>query len=687
MMASTNTVASPVLTTMALRITVLAIAILSSDCLLFSSGESGENDDVIYVDCANGIPESSCWEGGPNMPCANLDLALEGVQQLERLGEEQSFILLNVTQPKRCRSSFELPRCNSDDATISGSGDTDLSVAGVENKTCPTWFFPVETNDTVECKCGAELGGIVYCSDRALLLLCYCMTYDTVSQQAVVGACFFSCFDSGVTLHRTLPTHISELGGEFCKQWHRQGLLCSQCEDGFSPPVYSYNLSCVGCPSSRPVNWIKYLVTAYVPLTVFFIAIVVLRISITAAALNSFVLVCQVIAIPANVRIALISVKKMNVHSSSEIFHMLVTFYGIWNLDFFRTLYTPFCLMPGMSTMQVLALDYAIALYPLVLILATYACIELHAHDFKIFVCLWRPFHKCFVRLRRSWDVRSSIVDAFTTFILLSYVKFTSVTFDLVLVTRLRTVEGTVLRQVAYYDANIGFFSKEHLPFLLPAVCVFLLFVVIPPIILILHPLKCIHKRIKCFRQSRILHTFVESFQGCYKDGTNGTYDCRYFSAVYMALRVAVLFIYTLTLSVYFYPIAAILFIITATSVALIQPYKSSIYNIIDAVLFNAVAIMYIVQGSLIIPESRYTSASLLMSTIAACVPLIYISILLVYLVFVKKLIPQKIYRKIRALRLRTMRSGSVSEEEASVLPDRILHPKDYLLRSSVHSN
>ena len=63
---------------------------------------------------------------------------------------------------------------------------------------------------------------------------------------------------------------------------------------------------------------------------------------------------------------------------------------GFWNLDFFRTLYPRFCLHPNMSTLQVLALDYIIAAYPLLLI--TYTLVKLHNCNCRLVVCLWKPF-------------------------------------------------------------------------------------------------------------------------------------------------------------------------------------------------------------------------------------------------------------------------------------------------------
>ena len=70
------------------------------------------------------------------------------------------------------------------------------------------------------------------------------------------------------------------------------------------------------------------------------------------------------------------------------------------------------------------------------------------------------------------------------------------------------------------------------------------------------------------------LHTFVDSFQGCYKDGTEpGTRDCRWFSAMPFILRFLIFTVYTTMLSVA-YPFAAIVFTLTTLSLIVVNPYK-----------------------------------------------------------------------------------------------------------------
>ena len=61
---------------------------------------------------------------------------------------------------------------------------------------------------------------------------------------------------------------------------------------------------------------------------------------------------------------------------------IMAALYGIWNLDFFRTLLPHICV--NVDTLQALALDYAIAFYPLMLLVVTYVLIQCHICNFRI---------------------------------------------------------------------------------------------------------------------------------------------------------------------------------------------------------------------------------------------------------------------------------------------------------------
>ena len=124
-----------------------------------------------------------------------------------------------------------------------------------------------------------------------------------------------------------LPCNISDLNDFMCASTNREGQLCGRCRNGFAPPVYSYSLTCVNC-TDYSLNWLKYLAVAFGPLTVFSVIISVFHISPSSPYLHGFIFTA-------------------NIMCSPNIIRMVVFFslFGIWNLDFFRTVYKPCTLL------------------------------------------------------------------------------------------------------------------------------------------------------------------------------------------------------------------------------------------------------------------------------------------------------------------------------------------------------
>ena len=245
--------------------------------------------------------------------------------------------------------------------------------------------------------------------------------------------------------------------------------------------------------------------------------------------------------------------------------------------------YTPFCLHPNTSTLQVLSLDYIIAAYPLALIIFTYTLVRLHYHNCRLVVWLWRSFISCFARCRRQWDIQNSLVDAFATFLLLSYVKYLSVSFDILMPTFSWDVELKLQPPVLYYDGTVEYFGLVHLPYALLSLAVLFVFTFLPILLLCLYPCHCFQRFLNRYHlSSPAFHTFMDTFQGGFKDGTNGTRDCRYFAALYLIFRV-VLYL-SLGISIVTFEISMINFVHLVAVVALLifQPYKESIYNKLD---------------------------------------------------------------------------------------------------------
>ena len=644
-------------------------------CVCSISGQP----EAVYVDCSYGSSDNACWNGGVDLPCSNMELALEGAQL-----RNTTIVILD---PSHC--------------TIGSYGPLEKypSTANLSSinasHSCPPWFYPVN-NGSMSCKCGKEIYGglVVRCNQTAqwsLLHSCFCMTYSDNSTGVVAGACAYNCFfnesdatdtSTGGTItdrsttaaaatYRRLPHDVSQLNDVICGPLNRKGRLCGQCKENFTPPSFGYDLRCVNC-SDASQSWTTYVAVVFVPLTAFFFIVITLRISATSASLATFVWVSQSLSVPQLVRLIVFateSFSKFSAFTTPFLARVLLAIYGIWNLDFFRTLIPPLCLR--LNTLEAIALDYVIAFYPLILILITYIFIKLQSCNCKVVVWAWRPFNYCLARCRRQWNLKSSIIDAFATFLLLSYVKFLSVSVDLLVPTRVFNVRGHRLSPMyLYYDATIELFHKQHIPFAILAVTVLVVFVLLPFFILLLYPFRCFQRCLNRFGlYSHTLRTFADSFQGSFKDGTNGSRDCRCFAAIYLGSRIVLSVVFAITLSSSYFAISALVLTCIAVAVAVVQPHKKSIYNAIDVLLFLTLAMWHISLLALLTSVGN-TVALTAAVWVLSVLPLLYLQGVVVYWVYSHSSKLQNVVRRIRLC--------VAQENLEESLPDRIVNPAEY---------
>ena len=127
------------------------------------------------------------------------------------------------------------------------------------------------------------------------------------------------------------------------------------------------------------------------------------------------------------------------------------------------------------------------------------------------------------------------------------------------------------------------------------------------------------------------IHVFVDSFQGCYKDGTEpGTFDCRWLSVLMLLTRLLLFSIYALTLSTMFFFYALILIIMILIILVNIQPYKKTAvrHPSTDSTFIIFLSIFYsAVLGVDLSSITNHTGSLMfiIICLISACVPLCYI--------------------------------------------------------------
>ena len=534
-----------------------------------------------------------------------------------------------------------------------------------------TWTYLTENGS---CECGDTLNGAIQCnisSHHLAIHTCYCMTYDESTERTVVGPCLYSCVSPQV--YRTLPLNVSQLNTRMCGHLHRTGQLCGQCEEGYKQPAYFYGSKCVICNSTTLHNRLKYIAIAFIPLTFFLLIILCFRISATSAKLNAFVLFSHTVSAPPMVIAVLSAVQSW----PKVVVQVGATLYGIWNLDFLHTLFSDICL--DLSSLQVLALDYAIAFYPLLLMIIFYVLIELHDSNCRPIVYMWKPFSRCLSHFRRQWNARASTVDAFVTCLLLSYTKLLSVSADLLVPVWVYDLRNQTSRISLYYDTTIGYLNKEHLPYAILALVVLFFFILAPLLLLILYPMECFQRCLGHFRvRWHAVHIFADSFQGCYKDGTNGTRDCRYFAAMYLLVRIIMNIIFESLVNsiiVLFWESIAVFFF--SISIAVAQPYKPRyrIFNTIDTVLTLLLAV-WLMTSFAVAAINTTTAVDFFvkraalfgLSIIIGVLPLIYLLCITFQWLCCRATLCDKCFSK-------TLLQRRTSEDS---LPDRMVNPDRY---------
>ena len=548
---------------------------------------------------------------------------------------------------------------------------------GSINHGCPSWFIPIN-NSSDRCKCGEPInrpGRVVLCdpnTNQTLVWITYCMDYNEEDDEVFVGECSFINKKREVQgMFVKFPQNVSELNPFLCSGLNRNGVMCSQCQEGLGTAIFSYSMQCLPCMSSG-LGWTLYVFLATFPTTILFLVVLIFQCScITSGPMNFYIFTCQLAVSTLN---NLPSV--VNIYASpsfSFVLSILVTIYGIWNLDVFRYLIPPFCVSDQISPLQVIALEYVVAFYPLLLTVIVYICIQLHARDCRVIVCLCRVFCKCFSSCRqrwgRQWDPFASLIHTFAAFLLLSYSKILIISLQLLNCTELHLPTGGTIsppRRVLH-DPSLEWFGEKHLPFALPAIFILCIFVFLPALFLLLYPMKIFQKCLGCCgRRLLALHAFADVLQGCYKNGTNGTRDCRYFAGLYLVFRIVLLpALYGGSVFGTYRGMVSVVCLVTASLLFLLfRPYKNSSWlNIWDSIGFSLFAFIVFC-----IMYSKYVvSVPVQITEVITVVPLVYIIIYVMYRLVV--------WMKTLRICKKKQRNQLIPESEE---PDRLAHPEDY---------
>ena len=485
-----------------------------------------------------------------------------------------------------------------------------FSVESTESS-CPPWMMVQDGN----CLCRDIFSNLVnrnflqpvFCDKLSLTMYVAsgtCVTYSNASfidDEVVIGDCLYVPLRSQQYFNgflRQLPQNASDLDNFMCSPFNRQGLLCSSCKPSYGIAVYSIGYPCAKC-DAKGLNTLLYIFLEIVPITVLYIIVIVFRIRATTPPLAGLVFFSHTILQTIRIRIFIHTTLLFSTTTIIRIGWSLAIFLcSIWNLDLFRVWVPPFCISENINNVQAVLLGYVSAFYPLILVLITFLGIELHAHNVRVVVWLWKPFNSCFARFRRTWDIQHSIVNAFSTFLLLSYSKILSISFRLLYQSPIYNVNGTRIASALQIHPTLQSFKSYHSGISLMAILIIIVFSILPLLLLLLYPTKYFQKalqRCTC-RAKHAVHLFVNTYQGCLKDGSNGTRDYRSVSALYLILRIFLLSLYinntVLVETGLSFILFCIIFILVSIFMIAFKPYKAKNTNYSEFGIFFLLGIM-----------------------------------------------------------------------------------------------
>ena len=452
---------------------------------------------------------------------------------------------------------------------------------------CPIGYYDLSSNWT-NCQCDTTDDSVAPCQPEALtieLRVGYCPYYD-IDFDNTSDICSHGFLDFGFCPYYALdvpmanrmfmkvPQYATQANiiDYFCSGVNREGETCMNCKKGYGPAVYSMELACGECSHSG-TKMAALLALNIIPTTLLFVIIMVFRVSAASGAMLVYILHSQLIWLRA--RSLPYVYKPMNeVHPVVKylnVFSIIVG--GIWSLDYFRPLIPPFCVKPFHSNFLVMFTEFIPAVLFLFLLIASYVGIKLHSRNFTPIVALWNPFRRLLIKLERNYDSKASVINAFTTFMLISSSRFMVATEQLIVFFELRGV---------FY-------------FAISALYVFL--ACIPVCLLIVFSFKtlamCFGCCMCCDRTRQGLRAFTEIVTGGYKDGTGNTWNFRYVPSLLLIILFIVFFPLTGAIYIYISLISLIftlIFFSTSLFFALCRPCKDSHINTVASLILFCTA-------------------------------------------------------------------------------------------------
>ena len=483
------------------------------------------------------------------------------------------------------------------------------------------------------------------------------------SKIMLFGLCPYGyCYADNTSYNnQLLPKNATILDEFVCGKKNRTGILCGQCVMDYSVAVNSPMFTSHKCNKNR--LGILYLLLYYIiPVTVLFYVIMAFNVKLTSGPVSAFLFFSQIISSQYFVYSNSIDITSPTAQSIVDV---LLTIYSMSNLNFFHHEKFSYCLFASAGTVDILAFNMLLSLYPILLIFIYFL---LRRYQWMIYKCKLT----CYRISSRS------VTHGICAFPLLYFARLNATSFAILKSADVSYLNNTTVnyRTVFYMQGTIPYFGNYPLYDVYMAGSIFLIVILIaiPTIILMLYPFISNIVIIFQWEESggiqfvnkcllvHVLKPILDSFQGDYKD------HLRFFAGLYFFLYKTLFFCIVMIgstpdIKILLFLMIIYFFLLTLVHV-LAMPYKKDVDNAAYSLVFMLILIILLMEYFLLsINKASYTMTLIWSKVLLLAFPLCCLMLNCVW----------KVANKIRSFHRRNITNYQLLPD----FPDRLINDDD----------
>ena len=472
----------------------------------------------------------------------------------------------------------------------------------------------------------------------------------------------------------------------FCAEG-RTGRLCGACAPDYGVPINQLN-RCVKCDQHVLLGWMLFFLIQLIPVTIMVFIITVFNIQLTNGFMNGLVFYCQIVSV-VYPGLTFNLFESYCENDPADNCNYYKYYYIILPCNIFNWNFLPFllghalCITSHMTPLQAILFWYIIPTYPLVLLLLIYTWITMYDKGFRCVVTITIPLHRLLARFWHKTKIEPSLIHSIASIYLLCFTQFAATSLQLLHSTKWSVWNNANDNGIAFfYDGTLDYFGWPHSFAGIFAIIVLVFIIFLPMLYIQLYPFKLFHKLLSCLHlRKEILISLGDVFTGSYKNGSDETFDYRYFAGFYLFLRIIVLCLHFIPYEngVIFLLSQEALFVTFGGMIMIFRPYRKNSHNFGDFFIIIFLALMNILM--LYLP-ARYTQKTILGFSL-----FVFGVIICGYYLYS---IIRKIWNNVQYCRADNQDNSMLNEQSEDIqtsyilvdnddwIADRIEHPDDY---------